>query len=357
MITTADGAEVVQSLDGVELERPPLLVIDRLTDYFDRSGLGAGPLAWQRIGEGQSNITYRIWRGEDTFVLRRGPRPPLPKSTHDMLREARILQALRPHGVLVPEVLDVCPDEDVLGVPFYVMEWLDGHVITDDVPDELNVEPVRRQTTGAMVRTLAHLHCVDTSATGVASLGRSDGYLSRQISRFSGLWETHAGRDLPQVAWLADWLERNIPQSQRASVVHGDYRLGNLMFKSTSPATPVAVLDWEMATLGDPLSDLGYMVATYTEAGSAWNPLHMSPVTARRGYHSRSELIAEYADLTGLDVANLDWYRVLALWKAAVFCEAIYDRWVRGERPGDTFGPQLEGGVPALLAEARLLAG
>lgn len=357
MITQADGLEVVDSLDGLELEIPPLLVLDRLTEFLDSRGLGSGPVSWERIGEGQSNITYRLVREGEALVLRRGPRPPLPRSTHDMVREARILSALRPHGVPVPEVVEVCESDDVLGVPFYIMRWLDGDVITHKIPAALSTSSQRRATTGAMVRTLGHLHSVDAAAPEIAALGKPDGYLARQVSRFTGLWEANGGRGFSEVATLADWLERNRPSSQRASVVHGDYRLGNIMFDSCAPALPLAVLDWEMATLGDPLSDLGYMIATYTEAGADPNPLHMSPVTALPGYHTRAELIAEYADMTGLDVSGLDWYRVLALWKAAVFCEAIFARWTRGERPGDQFGPRLAAGVPLLLSQARALAG
>lgn len=356
MTAASAAGEVVETLEGIDPEQPPLLVLDRITDYLDRCGLGSGRVAWERIGDGQSNVTYRLCRDDDSFVLRRGPRPPLPRSTHDMVREARILRALRPHGVPVPEVLAVCEDEDVLGVPFYVMTWLDGVVITDEVPIELDSERQRRATTEALIHALARLHSVDTAAPEIAALGRPAGYLARQVDRFASLWEANGGRDLPEVGRLADWLQRNLPEAQRDSVVHGDFRLGNLMFRKDAPAAPRAILDWEMATLGDPLSDLGYLVATYTEAGARWNPLHMSPVTAMPGYHRRAELISGYAEMTGLDVSNLGWYQVLALWKAAVFCEAIYARWVRGERPGDTFGPRLEAGVPALLAEASILA-
>ena len=357
MITTADGVEVVDSLDGPQPELPPLLVVDRVTDFLDARGLGRGPIAWSRVGDGQSNVTYRITRGADDFVLRRGPRPPLPRSTHDMVREATILRALRPHGVPVPEVLAVCADDAVLGVPFYVMTWLDGAVITDSIPEALASASQRRATSETLVSTLAQLHQVDTTAPSIAGLGKPDGYLRRQVSRFSGLFEANAVRPLDDVLHLGAWLERNLPTSQGPSVVHGDYRLGNVMFAREAPARAIAVLDWEMATLGDPLSDLGYLVATYSEAGGRVNPLHLSPVTARPGYLDRGEVIALYAELSGLDVSCLDWYCVLALWKAAVFCEAIYARWLRGERPGDRFGPALEAGVPLLLTECMELTG
>jgi hypothetical protein len=207
-----------------------------------------------------------------------------------MVREASVLSAHRQHGIPVSGVLEVCDDQSVLGVPFYIMEWLDGTVLTDEVARHLDGPAERHATTRAMVHVLAQLHRVDTRQPGISALGRPQGYLERQLARFAGLWEDIGGRDLKQVDVLADWLGRNLPNSQRSSVVHGDYRLGGIMFAPGSPATPLAVLDWEMATLGDPLTDLGYMVSTYSEEGAVWNPLHMTPVTALPGYHRRVDL-------------------------------------------------------------------
>jgi aminoglycoside phosphotransferase (APT) family kinase protein len=154
------------------------------------------------------------------------------------------------------------------------------------------------------------------------------------------------------VAAIATVLAARLPRSQRASVVHGDYRLGNVMFEPAAPSRVQAVLDWEMATLGDPLADLGYFLATYSEGGVAPTPLHLSPATAEPGYPSTDELAKRYAAATGLDLVHLAWYKALALWKAAIFCEAIYTRWLRGERPGDDFAPGLTEGVPLLLEQA-----
>ncbi|UDL96852.1 phosphotransferase [Streptomyces longhuiensis] len=157
---------------------------------------------------------------------------------------------------------------------------------------------------------------------------------------------------------IAGWLGRNLPTSQAATVVHGDYRMGNLMFAPRAPAEFVAILDWEVATLGDPLADLGYVTATYSEAGSPTTPLELTPVTQALGYLTRLQLADRYQSRTGLDLTPLPWYQTLALWKAAIFCEAIYTRWQRGERPNDTvFGPSLEAGVPRLLEMAAQYAG
>lgn len=350
--------DVVQTAaQAAALERPPLLILDTVAAFLDEHGIGSGPVDWQRIGDGQSNVTYRIRRGDADVVLRRGPRPPIAKSTHDMLRESRIQQLLGAAGIPVPQILAVCDDESLLGVPFYVMSYLEGTVITDRIPDALSAPAEREATSRAMVETLVTLHSLDVTSGELAGLGRPDGYLRRQVERFGSLWEHYSERTLPEVDLLGNWLAENLPASQRASLVHGDYRAGNLMFAADAPARVTAILDWEMATLGDPLADLGYFTATYAEPGSPVTPLELTPVTREPGYLDRAQLIEEYArQMPSLDLSPLPWYQALALWKAAIFCEDIYTRWRRGERPGDDFGPTLETGVPTLLAGARAFA-
>jgi aminoglycoside phosphotransferase (APT) family kinase protein len=352
--TVPDGVEVVATPeDARALPSPPLLVLETVTEFFDEHGLGSGPPAWERIGDGQSNITYRIRRGGEVFVLRRGPRPPLPRSTHDMIREARIQQLLGAEGIPVPRILAVCEDESLLGVPFYVMSYLDGVVITDSVPEHLGSPEQRDATSRAVVDTLTQLHRVDVTRGELAALGRPEGYLERQVKRFAGLWDTNTTRHLPEVAELATWLERNLPDTQAVAMVHGDYRIGNLMFADRAPASVAGILDWEMATLGDPLADLGYLTATYADPDSTPTIMELTSVTRQPGYWTREQIVARYAEQSGLDVGVLPWYQTLALWKSAIFCEAIYTRWLKGERPGDeVFGPSLEAGVPLLLQQA-----
>ncbi|KGJ75153.1 aminoglycoside phosphotransferase [Cryobacterium roopkundense] len=354
-----DGVEVVQSrADAAQLASPPLLILEAVEKFLDAQGLGSGPLRWARIGDGQSNVTYRIERGTDVFVLRRGPRPPLPKSTHDMVREARIQQLVAAEGVPVPRILAVCADESVLGVPFYVMSFLSGITVADKVPALLGSPEQRAATSAAVVDTLVQLHRVPVTAGGLATFGRPDGYLRRQVERFGSLWSVNTTRDLPDVARIGRWLGENIPQSQTASVIHGDYRTGNLLFAADAPARVLAVLDWEMATVGDPLADLGYLTATYSEPGSTSTPLELTGVTRQPGYLSRHELVDRYQEQMPLDLRELNWYQALALWKASIFCEAIYTRWLNGERPDDTsFGPSLGEGIPRLLDGARQFAG
>jgi aminoglycoside phosphotransferase (APT) family kinase protein len=351
VLSIPDGVEVVASRPPAGV-RAPLLVLDPLLAHLDERGIGTGPLSWTRVGDGQSNVTFRMRRGDVEFVLRRGPRPPLPPSTHDMVREATIQSLLAHEGVAVPRVIDVCEDAEVLGVPFYLMEWLDGCVLTDREPAQLADPAARSSTSLALVDTLVSLHAAPIDGR-LAQVGRPEGYLERQVRRFADLWEVNATRELPEVGRLGSWLASNLPVSGAGAVVHGDYRLGNLMLAPEPGGGTLALLDWEMATLGDPLADLGYLVATYSDAGSPSTPLHLSTVTTSPGYLSGAELAVEYQLRTGRDLAALPWYEALALWKGAVFCEAIYKRWRQGERPDDhTFAPSLEAGVPQLLDAA-----
>lgn len=350
MIREPDGTEVVATAAHAEgLERPPLLVLDRVKAFLDSRGIGIGPIAWQRIGDGQSNITYLIERGGRRVVLRRGPRPPLPRSTHDMLREARVQSGLAKVGFAVPNILAVCEDEQILGVPFYVMDYLDGEIIMERAPAALDTPEQRRATSEALIDTLADLHTVDLEQAGLANFGRPEGYLERQIHTFSGLAGQVSERELPLVAELGTWLEANRPITQRNGLVHGDYRLGNVMYRREDPARVLAVLDWEMAALGDPLADLGYLTATYCDPSAPGSVMEISTATHQSGYLDRAQIATRYSERTGLDVSALPWYQVLALWKSSVFLEAIYTRWTRGERPGDEFAPTLEVEVPRLL--------
>jgi aminoglycoside phosphotransferase (APT) family kinase protein len=356
--TTPDGIEVVATrADAERLALPPLLVLESLTEYLDSQRIGTGDIAWERIGDGQSNITYRITRGDESLVLRRGPRPPHPRSTHDMLREARIQRLVGDAGVAVPRIVATCDDESVLGVPFYLMGFLDGIVITDSIPRPLDSPEQRRATAFAAVDTLVDLHRVDVSTGELATFGRPEGYLARQVKLFSSLWTQNTTRSIPEVEALGLWLGENLPESRSASVVHGDFRIGNLMFASNAPASVVAILDWEMATIGDPLADLGYLTATYATADAARTPMELTSVTREPGYPGKDELIARYQEQLPVDVGALPWYQALALWKAAIFCEAMYTRWLHGERPGDTFAPTLELGIPALVEAAGRFSG
>jgi aminoglycoside phosphotransferase (APT) family kinase protein len=330
---------------------PPLLVLDAVRGFLDEHGLGCGELRAERIGEGGgSNFSFLLTRDDGSrFVLRRPPRPPLPPTAHDVVRESRLQLALAPLGIRVPNIRAVCEDESLLGVPFYVMDYIEGEVPTTELPMPLDTDAAaRRRLANDLVDTLVEIHAADVSTPGLAAFARPGNYNERQVRRFTQLWEINQTRELPTVLDVGIWLAANVPEQFPSTVVHGDYRLGNTIVQGDRIA---AVLDWEMGTIGDPRADVGYLVATYSEPGGEANPLGTSPVTASEGFLSRAELVARYAERSGRDVEPLPWFEALALWKAAVFCEAIYGRYVRGELTSDDDrARRFESGVP-LLAE------
>ena len=334
----------------------PLIVEENVEAFLDAHGLGAGPVTATRIGDGGgSNFTFLIERGGERFVLRRPPRPPLPPSAHDMVREAGLQNAIRAAGFeRLAEIVAVCEDESVLGVPFYVMRYLDGHVITQELPPGLETEDARRALGLDLVDTLVEIHAADVTRPELAAFARPGSYLERQVRRFTQLWEINRTRALPQVDDVSRLLAERLPEPLPETVVHGDYRLGNMMVAPEDPTRIVAVLDWEMGAIGDPRADVGYLLSTYSEPGGRTSALGSSPVTAEPGFPSRAGLVARYVERSGRDVEPLGWFEALALWKAAVFCEAIYGRFIRGELGAeDTGAARFERGVP-LLAETAL---
>ena len=351
-----DIVETASEADA--LAKPPLLVLDRVRAFLDGHGLGAGDVRARRIGEGGgSNFTFLLERDEGRFVLRRPPRPPLPPSAHDVVREARLQLALREAGFArLPTIVAVCEDESLLGVPFYVMDELEGVVPTEEVPPGLEGEPARRALGDDLVDALVEIHAADVATPGLAAFARPGSYNERQVRRFAQLWEVNRTREIPRVEAVGSALAANVPEPLAPTVVHGDFRLGNTMVGHGDPTRILAVLDWEMGAIGDPRADVGYLLATYSEPGGPPNPLGTSPITALAGFPSRAELVERYATGSGRDVEPLAWFEGLALWKAAVFCEAIYGRFVRGELGAeDERAARFEQGVP-YLAEAAASA-
>ena len=315
---------------------------------------GRATLTCARIGEGGgSNFTFLLERDEGRFVLRRPPRPPLPPSAHDVVREARLQLALRDAGFArLPTIRAVCEDESVLGVPFYVMDFIDGQVPTDALPPGLESEPARRALVEDLVDCLVEIHAADPSSPGLAGFARPGSYNERQVRRFAQLWEMNRTREIPTVEEVGARLAETVPAPLPETVVHGDFRLGNTMVATSDPSRVVAVLDWEMGAIGDPRADVGYLLATYSEPGGPPNPLGSSPVTSLPGFPTKAELVERYAAASGREVEPLAWFEALALWKAAVFCEAIYGRFLRGELGAeDERAARFEQGVPQ-LAEA-----
>jgi len=350
-------AEVVDTpAEAAELERPPLVVLEPLGAWLEQQGLGSGELAVERIGEGHSNVTYLVRHGDERFVLRRPPRPPLPPSAHDVLREARLLQALEGTSTRGPRVLAACEDEEILGAPFYVMGEKHGTVVTDTIPEALDTPDERRRMGEELVDALVEIHAVDWREQGLDGFGKPTGYLERQLRRFNGLWEHNKTREVAAVQAVGRWLADNLPESPDATIVHGDFRLGNVMVADDAPARVVAVFDWELATIGDPLADVGYLSVTWSEAGEDDTMFSsLSSVTRAEGFPSRAELVTRYEERSGRSMAALSWYQALALWKAAVFMEGNFKRFQAGDSD-DEFLARFDEGVPALAEKAREIA-
>jgi aminoglycoside phosphotransferase (APT) family kinase protein len=309
-------------------DREPLLVMEPLAEFLSGRELEApANLTANPIGEGHSNVTFMLSTG---VVLRRPPRGPLPPSAHDVLREARLLRALEPTPVRVPRVLAVCDDPEVIGSPFYVMEEVAGEVITDALPSSLDSPEQRARIADQLIDALVELHAVDWQAAGLEGFGKPSGYLERQLRRFGGLWEHNKTRELPEVETIGRWLADNLPESPPATIVHGDYRLGNTMFAADAPARLVAIFDWEMATIGDPLADLGYMVMQWAQPDDPPSKFSLHTVTRLEGFPTREELVSRYEERSGRAMGALNWYVTLALWKAVVFMEGNYKRAVAG---------------------------
>jgi aminoglycoside phosphotransferase (APT) family kinase protein len=338
--------------EAAEQELPPLIVRGPLEEFLDEHGLGSGPIQAERIGEGHSNVTYLVRRRDECLVLRRPPRPPLPPSAHDVLREARLLRAVEGR-TRVPRVLAATDDESILGVPFYVMEFMHGTVITHTIPPAIDNSEGRAQIADELIRALVEVHSLDWRECGLEGFGKPTGYLDRQLRRFSGLWEHNKTRELPLVEELYGWLAHNKPESPEATIVHGDFRVGNTMFANEAPARLVAIFDWEMATIGDPLADLGYMTATWSQRDDPTGTMFdLTTVTHGEGFPTRDELVARYEELSGRSMSDLRWYQALALWKAAVFMEGNYKRSVMGTTD-DEYLKLFDKGVP-MLANAAL---
>lgn len=338
--------------------RPPLLVLEPLRAFLDARSLGAGAIEASPIGEGHSNVTYLLQREDGSeMVLRRPPRPPLPPSAHDVLREARLLGALAGTSARVPAVLAVCPDESVIGCPFYLMERVAGEVIVATVPPGLDSPGERRRIAHELIDALVEIHAVDWQAAGLEGFGKPTGYLERQLRRFGGLWEHNRTREIPEVERVRTWLTENLPSSGPATIVHGDYRLGNTMYAAQAPAQLVTVLDWEMATIGDPLADLGYLCMMWTEGGDPKGGMreYLGAVTRADGFPTRGELIALYEERSGRSMRDLRWYTTLAIWKSAVFMEGNYKRAIAGTTD-DPYLKQFGEGVVELARQAEGVA-
>ena len=344
----SEKVRAVPAEEGFDQGRLTRFLRDRL------SGVGAA-LEVHRIGGGHSNLTYLLSAETQEWVLRRPPLGPLLPTAHDMSREYRVLSALADQDVPAPRPLLRCDDPDVIGAPFYVMERARGYVIQDRLPDEIGESRKRRHRIGiGMVEALAKLQSVDWRRCGLEDYGRPEGYLERQLRRWKGQWERAKTRELPAIDQLLEWLEKHLPESGPATIVQGDYKLDNVMFAPEGEVRVVAIFDWEMATIGDPLADFGYFLAHWPRPGDP-DTEGATGITTLEGFAEREELVDRYQQWTGREVRFLDWYRVLALFKLAIIGEGIYSRFARGQTTDRRF-EGMGAGIPRIAERALQIA-
>ncbi|MFA0842829.1 phosphotransferase family protein [Streptomyces rochei] len=317
-------------------DHPPGLDLDRLRGLLDRErpGLVAGPLSGRLIEGGRSNLTYAVSDGTGSWVVRRPPLGHVLATAHDMKREHRVISALHPTDVPVPRPVLLCEDEEVLGAPFYVMEFVEGTPYrTAEQLAPLGPERTRAAVLN-LVDTLVGLHAVDPAEVGLGDFGRPEGFLDRQLRRWAKQLDASRNRDLAGIDELHATLGRELPRSPSPTVVHGDYRLDNVLIGGENDEIR-AILDWEMSTLGDPLTDLGLLVMYSSPLGMPDSPV--STTAQAPGHPAPAELIERYAARSGRDVSAVAWYTAFAWFKLAVILEGIHYRYTLGQTVGRGF--------------------
>jgi aminoglycoside phosphotransferase (APT) family kinase protein len=333
----------------------------RLIGWLGANGVpGAAQLARiELIAGGRSNLTYRLDFGtQDEYprrlVLRRPPLGHVLPTAHDMSREYRVLSALSGTSVPVPAPVALCTGEEIIGAPFYVMQYVDGLILRTREDGE-KITPLQAgQISECLAETLAAIHRVDVTAVGLEGFGRPDGYLARQLKRWQRQWELSATRELPGYTRLVTRLAERLPEGGEGTLVHGDFRLDNLLIELEPKPRVAAVVDWEMSTLGDPLADLGLTLSYWTDPGDT-ERLGMElagAITSRPGFLSSAGFASRYAELTGRDVSGIGYYVAFGCFKLAVVLEGIHARFLQNKTVGAGFD-RAGTGVPALIERAN----
>jgi aminoglycoside phosphotransferase (APT) family kinase protein len=305
---------------------------------FD-GGLVVGSFAVEQFPGGHSNLTYLLKAGAREYVLRRAPLGPVAPKAHDMVREYRVLHAVHPHFAETPAVYHLCQDTAVLGAPFFLMERRRGVILRDRVPDALaEVPDFPERVSQGFVDCLVRLHAIDVSQEPLRSLGKPEGYVERQVRGWAERWNRAKTEDMPQMDRLVEWLGARIPRSTETTLIHNDYKLDNVMLSVAEPGRIEAVLDWEMATIGDPLSDLG-LTLCYWSWANAPQPEgdETASITAQPGWYTRDQFVNRYAERTGRDVTHLGYFEVLGVFKLAVIIQQIYHRFHCGQTRDERF--------------------
>ena len=342
----------LHEIAGVDIER----VSRWLVEHIDGA---VAPFAFDLIAGGRSNLTFRVTGADGTrFVLRRPPLGHVLATAHDMAREYRIIAAVGTTDVPVPPALGVCTDTEVNGAPFYVMGYVDGVVLDSVERADLLAPELRRPAAEHLIDVLADLHAVDVDAVGLGDLAKREGYVERQVKRWSTQWEQSKTRELPAIDEVARRLRERVPVQRGVSIAHGDYRFGNCL-TDVQHGRIAAVLDWELCTLGDPLADVGYL-GVYWYDGNANNARANDPTPAG-GFPTYADLLERYALRTGRDLSEIDYYVAFSCWRLAVISEGVYARYLHGamgDQPDvdiSTFKVGTEGLAERALAAVRRL--
>jgi len=315
---------------GEELDRASL------SKYLEDKIEGGGDLSIEQFPGGHSNLTYLLRTPTREYVLRRGPLGPVAPKAHDMAREYMVLKAVHPFFYAAPEVFHLCEDPAIIGAVFFVMERRRGIVMRDRIPPELAAFPdYPARVSRGFVDCLVELHRVDIEKHGLVSLGKPAGFLERQVRGWFERWNRAKTDDIPQMERLIQWLTDHLPVSPAPTLVHNDFKLDNLMLDAQDPGRVEAVLDWEMATVGDPLVDLGLILCYWSQPSDPGGT--KAALTSEPGWFTRDELIGRYARETGRDVSLINYYEVFALFKLAVVLQQIYVRFHRGQTQDERF--------------------
>ena len=301
--------------------------------------LPEGELEVRQFPSGASNLTYLVKIGNWEGVLRRPPLGPVPPKAHDMGRESRLLIKLHEAFPLAPKPYFFCEDESVIGAPFYVMERRKGVIVDDSFPEGVEpTEELRRGMSRMVVDTLVELHTVDWQKAGLGDLGRPEGFLERQVKGWIGRYAKAKTEQIEEVGPLTEWIQKNIPESPPATIVHNDYKLNNLLLNPEDLTEVRAVLDWEMTTIGDPLFDLAVSLSYWVEAGDSQELKEVLPTVADTpGFMTRNEFIEYYAQKSGRDLSDIHWYLVFGYFKLAAILQQIYARWHNGQTKDERF--------------------
>jgi aminoglycoside phosphotransferase (APT) family kinase protein len=318
-----------------------------------------GELVVEKHEAGYSNETFYVSWGPQRWVMRRPPRGDILPTAHDVLREYRVLCALAPLKVRTPRPVIACADRTVIGAPFYLMERVEGVVIREQLPPHFDAVADRRRIGEELIDALAELHTIDWRSTALAEMGKPQGFLERQLRRWVGQLDLTLPRTRPLagIAEVTQWLQKHLPPQSAASIVHGDYKLDNVMFAAQVPPQLVAIFDWEMATLGDPLTDLGWLLSFWGPTGDPLEPQGSNYITSQAGFLSREEMLARYEEKSGQRMTHFPFYHCFAVWKMAIIAEGLYRHYLEGTAANPK-AAEFAWRVPQLVDRAhRIMAG